>query len=199
MCFRGQIYWVDLDKYVAKEKTSVQKKLRPFIILQNDIGNKYSPTTFGSAITSQFNKAKLKTHVEVTSRETGLNKDSVILLEQIITIDKCDLGDYIGQVPRSKIFEIDRALIISGGIDIEQQQVTNIIDKDKINNLISLIKDTEEMLKAVENDYFKRVRNGLINELKTYCNQCGANYDNIIINNKIGIEKIEIDSFRLAR
>jgi sugar-specific transcriptional regulator TrmB len=86
-------------------------------------------------------------------------------------------------VPRNKIYEIDRALIISGGIDI-QQQVTNVIDKEKINNLIDMINDTNEMLSMVDNDYFKKVKYTLTTELKAYCEQCGANFE-LLVRNKI--------------
>jgi len=83
---RGDIYYADLSPVVGSEQGGV----RPVLIVQNDIGNKYSPTVIAAAITSQINKAKLPTHIEITSQEYGLAKDSVILLEQIRTIDKKD-------------------------------------------------------------------------------------------------------------
>ena len=84
---RGDMYYADLSPVVGSEQGGV----RPVLIVQNDIGNKYSPTVIAAAITSQINKAKLPTHIEISSQEYGLQKDSVILLEQIRTIDKRDL------------------------------------------------------------------------------------------------------------
>ena len=81
---RGYLYYADLSPVVGSE----QGGIRPVLIIQNDIGNKYSPTVIVAAITSQINKAKLPTHIEISANEYGLNKDSVILLEQIRTIDK---------------------------------------------------------------------------------------------------------------
>lgn len=81
---RGDIYYADLSPVVGSE----QGGIRPVLVIQNDIGNKYSPTVIAAAITSQINKAKMPTHIELAAKDYGLNKDSVILLEQIRTIDK---------------------------------------------------------------------------------------------------------------
>ena len=89
---RGDIFYADLSPVIGSE----QGGIRPVIIIQNDIGNKYSPTVIVAAITSQINKAKLPTHIEISAHEYGLNKDSVILLEQIRTIDKKRLREKIG-------------------------------------------------------------------------------------------------------
>ena len=80
---RGDIYYADLSPVVGSE----QGGIRPVLVIQNDIGNKYSPTVIAAAITSQINKAKMPTHIELAAKDYGLNKDSVILLEQIRTID----------------------------------------------------------------------------------------------------------------
>ena len=79
---RGDIYYADLSPVVGSE----QGGIRPVLVIQNDIGNKYSPTVIAAAITSQINKAKMPTHIELAAKDYGLNKDSVILLEQIRTI-----------------------------------------------------------------------------------------------------------------
>ena len=84
---RGDIYYADLSPVVGSE----QGGIRPVLVIQNDIGNKYSPTVIAAAITSQINKAKMPTHIELAAKDYGLNKDSVILLEQIRTIDKIRL------------------------------------------------------------------------------------------------------------
>jgi mRNA interferase MazF len=95
---------------------SEQGGVRPVIIIQNDIGNKYSPTVIVAAITSQINKAKLPTHVEISSIEYGLNKDSVVLLEQIRTLDKKRLKEKIGHMKDDDMALVDEALLVSVGL-----------------------------------------------------------------------------------
>jgi mRNA interferase MazF len=109
---RGDIFYADLSPVVGSE----QGGIRPVIILQNDIGNKYSPTIIIAAITSQINKAKLPTHVEISSEEYGLNKDSVVLLEQIRTLDKKRLKEKIGHMTDGDMKKVDNALLISVGL-----------------------------------------------------------------------------------
>ena len=109
---RGDIFYADLSPVVGSE----QGGIRPVIIIQNDIGNKYSPTVIVSAITSQINKAKLPTHVEVSSEAYGLNKDSVVLLEQIRTLDKRRLKEKIGHMTDQDMRKVDTALLVSVGI-----------------------------------------------------------------------------------
>ena len=106
---RGDIFYADLSPVVGSE----QGGLRPVIIIQNDIGNRYSPTVIVSAITSQINKAKLPTHVEISSEEYGLNRDSVVLLEQIRTLDKRRLKEKIGHMTDVDMKKVDKALSIS--------------------------------------------------------------------------------------
>ncbi|MEK6264582.1 type II toxin-antitoxin system PemK/MazF family toxin [Clostridium sp.] len=109
---RGDIFYADLSPVVGSEQGGV----RPVIIIQNDIGNKYSPTIIIAAITSQINKAKLPTHVEISSEEYGLNKDSVVLLEQIRTLDKKRLKEKIGHMTDNDMKKVDTALLISVGL-----------------------------------------------------------------------------------
>lgn len=109
---RGDIYYADLSPVVGSEQGGV----RPVIIIQNDIGNKHSPTVIISAITSQIDKAKLPTHVEISSEEYGLNKDSVVLLEQIRTLDKRRLKEKIGRMTNKDMDKVDKALKISVGL-----------------------------------------------------------------------------------
>lgn len=106
---RGDIFYADLSPVVGSE----QGGIRPVIIIQNDIGNKYSPTVIVAAITSQINKAKLPTHVEISSEEYGLNKDSVVLLEQIRTLDKKRLKEKIGRMTDIDMEKVDKALLVS--------------------------------------------------------------------------------------
>ena len=109
---RGYLYYADLSPVVGSEQGGV----RPVLIIQNDIGNKYSPTVIVAAITSQINKAKLPTHIEISAHEYGLNKDSVILLEQIHTIDKKRLREKIGCLDKNMMLKVDNSLQISLGL-----------------------------------------------------------------------------------
>ena len=110
---RGDIFSADLSPVIGSE----QGGIRPVIIMQNDIGNRYSPTVIVAAITSQINKAKLPTHVEISSEEYGLNRDSVVLLEQIRTLDKRRLKEKIGHMTDSDMEKVNKALLISLSLD----------------------------------------------------------------------------------
>lgn len=107
---RGDIYYADLSPVVGSEQGGV----RPVLVIQNDVGNKYSPTIIIAAVTSRIDKAKIPTHVELSSKY-GLTKDSVALLEQIRTIDKRRLKEKIGTIDESKMKSINQALFISLG------------------------------------------------------------------------------------
>ena len=110
MIKRGEIYFADLSPVVGSEQGGV----RPVLVIQNDIGNKYSPTVIAAAITSQMSKTKLPTHIEL-EHTYGLPKDSVVLLEQIRTIDKKRLKEKICELSSFKMAEINEALLISLG------------------------------------------------------------------------------------
>jgi mRNA interferase MazF len=109
---RGDIFYADLSPVIGSE----QGGIRPVVIVQNDLGNRYSPTVIVAAITSQINKAKLPTHVEISSEVYGLNKDSVVLLEQIRTVDKKRLREKIGHMTDEDMKKVQEALIISMGL-----------------------------------------------------------------------------------
>ena len=109
---RGDIYYADLSPVVGSE----QGGIRPVLVIQNDIGNKYSPTVIAAAITSQINKAKMPTHIELAAKDYGLNKDSVILLEQIRRIDKRRLREKIGRIDDGLMASVNNALSISFGL-----------------------------------------------------------------------------------
>lgn len=109
---RGDIFYADLSPVVGSE----QGGIRPVLVIQNDIGNKYSPTIIVAAITSQINKAKLPTHVEISAPEYGLPKDSVVLLEQVRTIDKKRLREKIGRFNDEMMAKVDECLKISLGL-----------------------------------------------------------------------------------
>jgi len=110
---RGDIFYADLRPVVGSE----QGGIRPVLIVQNDMGNKHSPTVICVAITSKMNKAKLPTHIELSSQKYGLVKDSVILLEQIRTIDKSRLKEKICHLDKEVLKKIDRALLVSLALD----------------------------------------------------------------------------------
>ena len=113
---RGDIYYADLSPVVGSE----QGGLRPVLIVQNDVGNKYSPTVIAAAITSQITKTRLPTHIGVTSG-CGLSRDSVILLEQVRTIDKRRLKEKIGHIGDADMARVDSALSVSFGLSTGAQ------------------------------------------------------------------------------
>ena len=109
---RGDIYYADLSPVVGSE----QGGLRPVLIVQNDIGNKYSPTVIAAAITSRMSKTHLPTHIDVYAEKVGLQKDSVILLEQIRTIDKRRLKEKMGHLDTVMMDRVNTAIAISFGL-----------------------------------------------------------------------------------
>ncbi|MBR2930348.1 MAG: type II toxin-antitoxin system PemK/MazF family toxin [Clostridia bacterium] len=109
---RGDIYYADLSPVVGSE----QGGLRPVLIIQNDVGNKYSPTVIAAAITSKLGKAKLPTHIDIPGIEVGLCKDSVILLEQVRTIDKQRLKEKMGHLDEETMRGVNTAISVSFGL-----------------------------------------------------------------------------------
>jgi len=116
---RGDIYYADLSPVIGSE----QGGIRPVLIIQNDVGNKYSPTVIAAAITSKLNKSRLPTHIEVDAREYGLAKDSIILLEQIRTLDKQRLKERMGHLNENKMTDVNKALFVSFGLEEEKQMI----------------------------------------------------------------------------
>ena len=109
---RGDIYYADLSPVVGSE----QGGIRPVLIVQNDVGNKFSPTVIAAAITSQRDKSRLPTHIDLESSNCGLSRDSVVLLEQIRTIDKKRLKERMGNLDPGSMGKVDQALSISFGL-----------------------------------------------------------------------------------
>lgn len=114
---RGDIFYADLSPVVGSE----QGGLRPVLIVQNDVGNKYSPTVIAAAITSKMTKARLPTHIGVLAKDVGLNKDSVILLEQIRTLDKTRLKEKMGHLDEVTMNEVNSAITVSFGLATTDQ------------------------------------------------------------------------------
>ena len=109
---RGDIYFADLSPVVGSEQGGV----RPVLIVQNNVGNKFSPTVIAAAITSQINKARLPTHIELSAQSFGLTKDSVILLEQVRTLDKKRLGEKMGHLDDEMMTAVNNAIAVSFGL-----------------------------------------------------------------------------------
>ena len=109
---RGDIFYADLSPVVGSE----QGGTRPVLIVQNDTGNKHSPTVIAAAITSQTGKARLPTHITLTGSNYGLSKDSVILLEQVRTIDKRRLREHMGRLDETLMNQVDNAIAVSFGL-----------------------------------------------------------------------------------
>lgn len=112
---RGEIYYADLSPVVGSE----QGGIRPVLIVQNDVGNRHSPTVIAAAITSRREKAKLPTHIDVQAATCGLTKDSIVLLEQIRTLDKRRLREHMGKVDDKAMKKVDNAIAVSFGLHPE--------------------------------------------------------------------------------
>lgn len=109
---RGEIYFADLSPVVGSE----QGGMRPVLIIQNDTGNRHSPTVIAAAITSQTGKARLPTHISLSAKSCGLSRDSVILLEQVRTIDKSRLRERMGRLDEPMMSQVDGAIAVSFGL-----------------------------------------------------------------------------------
>lgn len=110
---RGDIYYADLSPVVGSE----QGGIRPVLIVQNDVGNRFSPTVIAAAITSQKDKARLPTHIQLNAANSGLSRDSIVLLEQIRTIDKRRLKEHMGRLDDQSMGRVNQALEVSFGLD----------------------------------------------------------------------------------
>ena len=117
---RGEIYYADLSPVVGSE----QGGIRPVLIVQNDVGNRFSPTVIAAAITSQLEKARLPTHISLPAKECGLQKNSIVLLEQIRTLDKRRLKERMGQLDDTSMGKIDTALSVSFGLAPRSENTT---------------------------------------------------------------------------
>ena len=117
---RGEVFYADLSPVVGSEQGGV----RPVLIVQNDVGNRFSPTVIAAAITSQRGKAKLPTHILLESQTTGLSRDSIVLLEQVRTIDKHRLKERMGRLDSGSMNRVDEALSISFGLGENGRRAT---------------------------------------------------------------------------
>lgn len=115
---RGDIYYADLSPVVGSE----QGGIRPVLIVQNDVGNRFSPTVIAAAITSQKDKAKLPTHIQLHTTGSGLSRDSIVLLEQIRTLDKRRLKEHMGRLDATAMRRVNEALEISFGLGSSRRE-----------------------------------------------------------------------------
>ena len=112
---RGDIFYADLSPVVGSEQGGV----RPVLIVQNDTGNKHSPTVIAAAITSQTGKARLPTHITLAAGSVGLPKDSIVLLEQVRTLDKRRLREHMGRADEQVMRQVDNAIAVSFGLQTD--------------------------------------------------------------------------------
>jgi mRNA interferase MazF len=168
---RGDIVYVDFGKVLKEDfNCSIQQKIRPVLIIQNDTGNKYSPTILVTIITSKNKKSNMPTHVKI-NKEVGLNYDSTVTVEQQFTIDKKMILSYICKCPDYIMEQIDTAMKIQNGI----------MDIDYVNQLIDSIKEIEEYAFKYGFDIEDmRMHTSAIKELKSYCNQYNYDYNKLI-------------------
>ena len=129
---RGDIFYADLSPVVGSE----QGGLRPVLIVQNDVGNKYSPTVIAAAITSKLDKAKLPTHIDVYAEEFGLSKNSVVLLEQIRTLDKRRLKEKMGHLDDVLMQKVNTAITISFGLNADTS-AKEAISASTVGNIVT--------------------------------------------------------------
>ena len=115
---RGDIYYADLSPVVGSE----QGGIRPVLIVQNDVGNKFSPTVIAAAITSQKDKTKLPTHIQLDAQDTGLSKNSIVLLEQVRTLDKKRLKERMGRLDETSMELVNHALSVSFGLNMVESR-----------------------------------------------------------------------------
>ncbi len=130
---RGDIFYADLSPVVGSE----QGGLRPVLIVQNDIGNRYSPTVIAAAITSRLSKAKLPTHIDVYAERFGLVKDSVILLEQIRTIDKARLREKMGHIDDVLMQKVNQAITVSFGLGTQTPSAVAAVTEEEPPTVIA--------------------------------------------------------------
>lgn len=177
---RSDIYYANMGSGEGSEQSGI----RPVVIIQNDLGNTYSPTVIVATITSQLSKAKLPTHVLIQDYEKyGLNKESVVLLEQLRTIDKKRLLQYVGTLDELMMAKVDRAMSIS--VDLSKKLPIDMIKidryiKNKIKNELDYIHRIESIIADTESAIVRRnlleERQSYLDNLEEYCKNNGLNY-----------------------
>lgn len=188
--YRGEIYYSNMGNHGG----SVQGGVRPVIIVQNDIGNRYSPTVIVATISTQLHKAKLPTHVVLNHVEAGLKKPSFAMLEQIRTVNKSDLGSFVGKVNDEDIEKINRASGITLGLEETKSKYEQMVEENRAKILkeakrkATLVNETEIGISflqkrgyATGNDLRKELRERelYLNDLINYCNKNSIDYKEV--------------------
>lgn len=183
MCKRGDIYFVVLP--TQTNNSSIQAGVRPVVIVQNDIGNRYSPTMIGVPLTSVIKNESQPTHV-IIQKEVGLDRTSMVLAEQVLTINKFDIrGTKVCTLPEHIMNKIDAALRIS--LAINKEQLKEQPDEEYIQSIIRDIHQTDRDIKTSERDkqlMLKGAKQGLIRVLKRYCDRFEINYTDYYTENE---------------
>lgn len=179
----GDIYYADLG--VGRQ--SIQGGYRPVIVFQNDIGNKYAPIVNVFCITrASNNKPKLPTHVPI-GREAGLREDSIIMVEQVFTLNKTDLKEYVGRCTEETLQEIWKAIAIQSG------KIKPKFDINHVKQLINKIKELDDFINRYKYKYNIDdeilEKSLLLAEIMKYCDDYNVDYRNILIENGIITEK----------
>lgn len=176
---RGEVYYADMGKIDKDEKTSEQKGMRPVMIIQNDVGNKFSPTVIVVTISSQMWKKRLPVHVELDIKHIGLEKESFVMLEQFRTLDKSKLKSYIGRVSDKDIVKINKASNVSIGTEETKSRFEEAIDEK-----VEMIESTDVIYNRVSNRCndskvlmeILKEREEQIKELDRLCSSKGMDY-----------------------
>ena len=173
--YRGDVFFANLGDIDRNEKTNEQKGIRPVMIIQNNIGNKFSPTLIVAPISSQVLKTKLPTHVNLDHDYIGLEKESFVMLEQIRTLDKSKCLKYIGKVSEEDMNKIDTAALVS--LDLQAKTIIEekARDIEQLDNVLYIANETGVKSKSfIEN--FIRERELAIQDLENYCAKRGLDY-----------------------
>lgn len=173
--YRGDVFFANLGEINKNNRDSEQRGIRPVMIIQNNMGNKYSPTVIVAPITSQIVKVKLPTHVDLNYDYIGLKKKSFIMLEQVRTLDKSKLLEFVGKVSEEDMEKIDLAALIS--LDLKDRIVIEEKARDVAqldNVLYSAIQMGVKSNEFIEN--FKNERELAIQDLENYCAKRGLDY-----------------------
>jgi mRNA interferase MazF len=175
---RGEVFYADMSPVIGSE----QGGIRPVVILQNDIGNRYAPTVVVAAITSQINKVKLPIHVEISKEEITINRDSVVLLEQIRTLDKRRLKEKIGQLSIDTMHKINKALLIECGVrnyvkdDSKKEEIVEIYYRYKLGQSVDFLEeDIEHEFKEVKgNNPVNAIKSNVGEYITSFLNEHGG-------------------------
>ena len=178
MCKRGEIYYVKLVK--QDPTSSIQSGIRPIVIVQNNYGNRFSPTIIAVPLTTSLKKIHQPTHVIIEASRPGLSRTSMVLAEQVLTVNKVDItGDLIHTLSEEKMVEIDEALMVS--LSIGTEQVT--VDENYIISMLNDIRTLESNIRAATSDSKLRLegeRQGTLRALKRYCSKHKVDYRSYI-------------------